>query len=61
MYYVYALESLLEKRIYVQSHLYDKRWNQEYILDADFQAAYNQAKKTKGLINGFISYLKGKK
>ena len=44
----------------VQSHLY-VALDQEYILDADFQAAYNQAKKTKGLINGFIKYLKSKK
>ncbi len=44
----------------VQSHLY-VALDQEYISEAGFQEAYNQAKKTKNLINGFISYLKGKK
>ena len=44
----------------VQSHLYIAL-DQQYISDLDFQEAYNQARKTKSLINGFISYLKGKK
>jgi four helix bundle protein len=44
----------------VQSHLY-VALDQEYISEADFQETYNQARKTKSLINGFISYLKGKK
>jgi four helix bundle protein len=44
----------------VQSHLY-VALDQKYISDVDFQETYNQAKKTKSLINGFISYLKGKK
>jgi four helix bundle protein len=44
----------------VQSHLY-VALDQKYISDVDFQETYNQARKTKGLINGFISYLKGKK
>jgi hypothetical protein len=35
--------------------------DQEYISGEDFAGAYNQAKKTKSLINGFIAYLKGKK
>jgi hypothetical protein len=29
--------------------------------EQDFTETYNQAQKTKRLINGFISYLKGKK
>ena len=44
----------------VQSHLYVAS-DQQYISDVDFQEAYDQARKTKSLINGFISYLKGKK
>jgi four helix bundle protein len=44
----------------VQSHLY-VALDQNYISAEDFQGAYSQAKKTKSLINGFISYLKGKK
>lgn len=44
----------------VQSHLY-VALDQEYISGEDFIGAYNQAKKTKSLINGFITYLKGKK
>jgi len=44
----------------VQSHLY-VALDQEYISEEEFQEAYHQAKKTKGLINGFIAYLKGKK
>ena len=44
----------------VQSHLY-VALDQKYISDVDFQETYNQARKTKSLINGFISYLKGKK
>jgi four helix bundle protein len=43
----------------VQSHLY-VAIDQKYISQEDFWAAYNQTKKTKSLINGFISYLKGK-
>jgi len=44
----------------VQSHLY-VAVDQKYITEEDFYQIYNQAKKTKSLINGFISYLKGKK
>jgi four helix bundle protein len=44
----------------VQSHLYVSL-DQEYISEEAFNETYNQAKKTKSLINGFISYLKGKK
>ena len=44
----------------VQSHLY-VALDQEYITDEKFQEIHKQAKKTKGLINGFIVYLKGKK
>ena len=44
----------------VQSHLY-VALDQKYISDEDFQETYNQAKKTRSLINGFIKYLKGKK
>jgi four helix bundle protein len=44
----------------VQSHLY-VALDQEYISGEDFTGAYNQARKTKSLINGFIAYLRGKK
>jgi four helix bundle protein len=44
----------------VQSHLY-VALDQEYISGEDFTSAYSQARKTKSLINGFITYLKGKK
>ena len=44
----------------VQSHLY-VALDQKYISDENFQETYNQARKTKSLINGFIAYLKGKK
>lgn len=44
----------------VQSHLY-VAVDQEYISEEDFRITYDQAKKTKGLINGFIAYLKGRK
>lgn len=44
----------------VQSHLY-VALDQEYISEEDFTDAYNQAQKAKRLINGFISYLKGRK
>jgi len=44
----------------VESHLY-VALDQEYISREDFTGAYNQARKTKSLINGFITYLKGKK
>ncbi len=44
----------------IQSHLY-VALDQEYISGEDFTGAYNQATKTKSLINGFIAYLKGKK
>ena len=44
----------------VQSHLY-VALDQKYISSEDFQVTYNQVKKTKSLINGFISYLKGKR
>ena len=43
----------------VQSHLY-VAFDQKYISEEEFLGAYNQTKKTKSLINGFISYLKGK-
>lgn len=44
----------------VQSHLY-VAVDQKYITDEDFELTYNQAKRAKSLINGFISYLKGRK
>ena len=44
----------------VPSHLY-AAVDQKYISDEDFTETYNQVKKTKSLINGFIAYLKGKK
>ncbi len=44
----------------VQSHLY-VALDQGYVSEQDFTETYNQAQKTKRLINGFISYLKGKK
>jgi four helix bundle protein len=44
----------------VQSHLY-VALDQEYISGEDFTGVYNQARKMKSLINGFIAYLKGKK
>ena len=44
----------------VQSHLY-VALDQKYISETDFQETYNQARKTKSLVNGFIAYLKGKK
>jgi four helix bundle protein len=44
----------------IQSHLY-VALDQEYISEEEFANIYGQAKKTKNLINGFISYLKGKK
>jgi four helix bundle protein len=44
----------------VQSHLY-VALDQKYIPEQEFMAAYDQTRKTKSLINGFISYLKGKK
>lgn len=44
----------------VQSHLY-VALDQLYISREDFEETYNQAKKVKSLINGFIAYLKGKK
>ena len=44
----------------VQSHLY-VALDQRYISEQDFRMLYEQAKKTKSLINGFIAYLKGKR
>jgi four helix bundle protein len=44
----------------VQSHLY-VAIDQKYVSEEDFKVTYEQARKTKSLINGFISYLKGKK
>ena len=44
----------------VQSHLY-VALDQHYISEQDFGIMYEQAKKTKSLINGFIAYLKGKR
>lgn len=44
----------------VQGDLY-VALDQEYVTDVDFQETYNQARKTKSLINGFIKYLKSKK
>jgi four helix bundle protein len=44
----------------VQSHLY-VALDQEYISEEEFQETYKQAKKTKGLVNGFMVYLKGRK
>jgi four helix bundle protein len=44
----------------VQSHLY-VALDQKYASEQEFMVAYDQIRKTKSLINGFISYLKGKK
>jgi four helix bundle protein len=44
----------------VQSHLY-VALDQNYVSEQEFQETYDQARKTKGLVNGFIAYLKGKK
>ena len=44
----------------VQSHLY-VALDQEYIPEQEFILVYQQTRKTKSLINGFIAYLKGKK
>lgn len=44
----------------LQSHLH-VAFDQKYISEKDFKEAYDQAKKTKNLINGFIAYLKGRK
>ena len=44
----------------VQSHLY-VALDQEYVSMSNFKAIYDQTQKVKGLINGFIAYLKGKK
>ena len=44
----------------VQSHFY-VALDQKYVSEEEFQNTYNQAKKVKSLINGFIAYLKGKK
>ena len=44
----------------VQSHLY-VALDQEYVSKQDFAESYDQTQKTKRLVNGFISYLKGKK
>ncbi len=41
----------------VQSHLY-VALDQGYISASEFEEAYNKARDTKMLINGFISYLK---
>jgi four helix bundle protein len=43
----------------VQSHLY-VALDQKYISETDLET-YNQVRKTKSLINGFIKYLKGRK
>jgi len=51
---IYKLTNKLPCHLYVAL-------DQEYISGEDFAGAYNQAKKTKSLINGFIAYLKGKK
>jgi four helix bundle protein len=52
----YASSSACE----VQSHLY-VALDQHYISEQDFGIVYEQVKKTKSLINGFIAYLKGKR
>jgi four helix bundle protein len=44
----------------VQSHLY-VALDQMYISEEMFRETYEQVRKTKSLINGFIAYLKGKK
>ncbi|MBM4467790.1 MAG: four helix bundle protein, partial [Chloroflexi bacterium] len=49
----YARRSATE----VQSELYIAL-DQEYIALADFETIYQQATKTKKLINGFIRYLR---
>ena len=50
----YALRSATE----VQSHLY-VAVDQNYILEENFDDLYEQAAKAKGLIAGFIRYLRG--
>ena len=49
----YARRSATE----VQSHCYTAL-DQEYITAAEFEQVYKKAKDTKGLIGGFIRYLK---
>jgi four helix bundle protein len=49
----YARRSATE----VQSHCYTAL-DQEYITASEFEQVYNKAKDTKGLIGGFIRYLK---
>jgi len=44
----------------IQSHLY-VALDLAYINEEEFKNLYEQAKKVKKLINGFIAYLKGKK
>lgn len=44
----------------IQSHLY-AALDLAYIRKEEFRNLYEQAKKVKKLINGFIAYLKGKK
>jgi len=44
----------------VQSHLY-VALDQGYVSEACFKELYDRARKVKGLINGFIAYLKGKR
>ncbi|MDH5507215.1 MAG: four helix bundle protein [Anaerolineae bacterium] len=48
----YALRSTSE----VQSQLYTAL-DQQYVSEVEFQTIYDQAKNTKQLIHGFISYL----
>jgi len=49
----YARRSATE----VQSHCYTAL-DQEYITASEFEQVYNKAKDTKGLIGGFIRYLR---
>ena len=44
----------------VQSHLY-VALDQGYVSEACFKELHDRARKVKGLINGFIAYLKGKR
>jgi len=44
----------------IQSHLY-AALDLAYISEEEFEDLYEQAKRVKKLINGFIAYLKGKR
>ena len=58
--FIYFLRIASASASEVQSHLY-VALDQRYTSRENFEETYNQAKKAKSLINGFIAYLKGKK